>query len=105
MPDEKKVDWEAAYKTQDREVMFLLYAVSEGLCRYISDFSAHFEGTVEEEVQTLVVAGFLKESDGQLNVTERGRLVLGDLANDSGIKEEEEIHHPMVAHFSTSRSK
>ena len=88
MPDEKKVDWEAAYAMQDKETMFLLYAVSGGLCQHINDFSIHFEGSVEEEVQTLVTAGFLKESGGQLDVTEKGRFVLGDLANDSGIKEE-----------------
>ena len=83
MPDEKKVDWEAAYAMQDKETMFLLYAVAAGLCRHINDFSTHFEGTVEEEVQALISAGFLKESDEQLDITERGRFVLGDLANMS----------------------
>ncbi len=88
MPDEKKVDWEAAYAMQDREVMFLLYAVSGGLCRHINDFSRHFEGSVEEEVQTLLTAGFLEEREGYLDVTERGRFVLGDLAGDTVSKEE-----------------
>ena len=85
MPIKQKIDWEAAYAMQDKETMFLLYAVSEGLCRYIDDFSTHFdfEGSIVEEVQTLVVAGFLEESDGHLDVTERGRFVLGDLANSS----------------------
>ena len=85
MPNKQKIDWEAAYAMQDKETMFLLYAVSEGLCRYIDDFSTHFdfEGSIEEEIQTLVVAGFLEESDGHLDVTERGRFVLGDLANSS----------------------
>ena len=88
MPDKKKTDWEAAYAMQDREKMFLLYAVSGGLCRSINDFSKHFDGSVEEEVHTLVTAGFLEESNGSFEVTERGRYVLGDLAGDSGIKEE-----------------
>ena len=88
MPDKEKIDWEAAYAMQDKETMFLLYAVSEGLCRHINDFSIHFEGSVEEEVQTLVTAGFLEESDEQLNITERGRFVLGDLAGDNVIKGE-----------------
>ena len=79
------INWEAAYAMQDKETMFLLYAVSEGLCRYIDDFSTHFdfEGSIEDEIQTLVVAGFLEENDGHLDVTERGRFVLGDLANPS----------------------
>ncbi len=89
MPDEKKVDWEAAYAMQDRETMFLLYAVSAGLCRHINDFSRHFEGSVEKEVKRLVTAGFLEERDGHLDVTERGRFVLGDLANDTSNKEEQ----------------
>ena len=57
---------------QNKETMFLLYAVSEGLCQNINDFSKHFERSVEEEVQTLVTAGFLEESDGLLSVTARG---------------------------------
>ena len=82
MPYEEKSDWEAAYAMQDKETMFLLYTVSEGLCQYISDFSTHFEGPVEGNVQTLITAGFLEEkSDGHLALTERGRFVLGDLAN------------------------
>lgn len=80
MLDEKKVDWEAAYAMQDKEGMFLLYVVSEGLCRHVSEFSTHFEGSVEEEIQRLVMAGFLEESDGRLDVTKRGRFVLGELA-------------------------
>ena len=87
MPDKKKIDWEAAYAMQDKETMFLLYAVSEGLCRHINDFSKHFEGFVKEDVQTLVTAGFLEESSGHLDVTARGRFVLGDLAGDAGIEE------------------
>ena len=83
MPDKKKIDWEAAYAMQDKETMFLLYAVSEGLCRHINDFSEHFEGSVEEEVQKLVTAGFLDESAGHLGVTAKGRFVLGDLASDT----------------------
>ena len=81
MPSTAKSDWEAAYAMQDKKTMFLLYSVSEGLCKYISDFSTHFEGTVEENVQRLITAGFLEESDGRLAVTEKGRLVLGDLAD------------------------
>ena len=81
MPSTRKMDWEAAEAMQDKKTMFLLYAVSEGLCQHINDFSEHFEGLVEEEMQTLVTAGFLEESDGLLSVTARGRLVLGDLAN------------------------
>ena len=88
MPNKEKTDWEAAYAMQDKETMFLLYAVSEGLCRHINDFSTHFEGSVKEEVQTLVTAGFLEESDEQLNITERGRFVLGDLAGDNAVKGE-----------------
>ena len=80
MPNRDKVDWEAAHAMQDRDKMFLLYAVSEGLCQHVGDFSVHFDGAVEEEVQRFVGAGFLMESDGRLNVTERGRFVLGDLA-------------------------
>ena len=87
MPSTAKSDWEAAEAMQDKETMFLLYAVSEGLCQYINDFSKHFEGSVEEEVQTLVAAGFLEESDGLLSVTPRGRFVLGDLANATVPKE------------------
>ena len=82
MPYKEKIDWESAYAMQDKERMFLLYAVSEGLCQYISDFSAHFEGAVEENVQTLITAGFLEDSSGHLAVTERGRFVLGDLVSD-----------------------
>ena len=81
MPSPAKSDWEAAEAMQDKETMFLLYAVSEGLCQNINDFSKHFERSVEEEVQTLVTAGFLEESDGLLSVTARGYFVLGDLAN------------------------
>ena len=81
MLDKKKIDWEAAEAMQDKETMFLLYAVSEGLCQHIDDFSRHFKGSVTGEVQTLITAGFLEESDGNLAVTERGRFVLGDLAN------------------------
>ena len=88
MPDEKKVDWEAAYAMQDKETMFLLYAVSGGLCRHINDFSRHFEGSVEKEVKRLVTAGFLEERGGHLDVTERGRFVLGDLAGTDVIKKE-----------------
>ncbi len=86
MLDERKVDWEAAYAMQDKERMFLLYVVSEGLCRHVNDFSAHFGASVEEEVQRLVKDGFLDESDGRLDITERGRFVLGDLANAMVIK-------------------
>ena len=78
----KKIDWEAADMMQDKEKMFLLYNVSEGLCEYISDFSTHFEEVAEEEIQTLIKAGYLKESDGHLTVTKRGRFVLGNLANE-----------------------
>lgn len=81
MPSLAKSDWEAAEAMQDKETMFLLYAVSEGLCQHINDFSKHFENSVEEEVQTLVAAGFIEESDGLLSVTSRGYFVLGDLAN------------------------
>ena len=87
MSDKKKIDWEAAYAMQDKEKMFLLYAVSEGLCRHINDFSEHFEGSVEEEVEKLVAAGFLLESAGHLSVTTRGRFVLGDLAGDTVTEE------------------
>ncbi len=85
MSSTAKSDWEAAYAMQDKETMFLLYAVSEGLCQHINDFSKHFKGSVEKEVQTLVTAGFIEESNGHLDVTERGRLVLGDLASDIAI--------------------
>lgn len=88
MLDRAKVDWEAAYVMQDRDKMFLLYAVSEGLCQQVSDFSVHFDGAVEEEVHRLVKAGFLMESDGRLDVTERGRFVLGDLAGSTITKEQ-----------------
>ena len=88
MPSARKMDWEAAEAMQDNETMFLLYAVSEGLCQHINDFAKHFEGSVEEEVQILVAAGFLEESDGLLSVTARGRFVLGDLANATVTKEE-----------------
>ena len=88
MPSARKMDWEAAEAMQDKETMFLLYAVSEGLCQHINDFSKHFEGSVEEEVQTLVAAGFMEESDGHLSVTAKGRFVLGDLANATVRKEE-----------------
>ena len=81
MPSTAKSDWEAAEAMQNKETMFLLYAVSEGLCQNINDFSKHFEGSVEAEVQTLVTAGFLEESDGLLSVTAKGCFVLGDLAN------------------------
>ena len=87
MPDKKKIDWEAAYAMQDKETMFLLYAVSQGLCQHINDFSEHFEGSVEEEVQKLLTAGFLEESAGHLGVTARGRFVLGDLASDRMTKD------------------
>ncbi len=80
MTYEEKIDWEAAYAMQDKETIFLLYTVSEGLCQYVSDFSTHFKGAVEENVQRLITAGFLEESDGRLAVTERGRFVLGDFA-------------------------
>ena len=88
------INWEVAYAMQDKETMFLLYAVSEGLCRYIDDFSTHFdfEGSIEDEIQTLVVAGFLEESDGHLDVAERGRFVLGDLANPSKSPGSAEFH-------------
>lgn len=85
MPNRDKVDWEAAYAMQDRDKMFLLYAVSEGLCQHVGDFSVHFDGAVEEEVQRLVRAGFLMESDGRLNVTERGQFVLGDLVGSTEV--------------------
>ena len=85
MLNRDKVDWEAAYAMQDKDKMFLLYAVSEGLCRHVGDFSVHFDGTVEEEVQQLVGAGFLMESDGRLDVTERGQFVLGDLAGGTEV--------------------
>jgi len=49
MLNRDKVDWEAAYTMQDRDKMFLLYAVSEDLCQQVRDFSVHFDGTVEEE--------------------------------------------------------
>ena len=81
MLDERKVDWEAGYAMQDKKRMFLLYVVSEGLCRHINDFSTHFEGSLEEEVQRLVEEGFLEDCNGRLDVTERGRFVLGDLAD------------------------
>ena len=71
MPNRDKVDWEAACAMQDRDKMFLLYAVSEDLCQQVRDFSVHFDGAVEEEVQRLVGAGFLMESDGRLDVTEK----------------------------------
>ena len=87
MPSTAKSDWEAAEAMQNKETMFLLYAVSEGLCQNINDFSKHFEDSVEEEVQTLVTAGFLEESDGILSVAEKGCFVLGDLANATVIKE------------------
>ena len=89
MPNKEKIDWEAAYAMQDKERMFLLYAVSEGLCLHINDFSTHFEGAVEKEVEMLVTAGFLEESNGRLDVTGRGRFVLGDLADATGNKEEQ----------------
>lgn len=88
MTSTRKIDWEAAEAMQDKETMFLLYAVSEGLCQHINDFSKHFEQSVEEEVQTLVAAGFMEESDGHLSITEKGRFVLGDLANATVPKEE-----------------
>ena len=88
MTSTRKIDWEAAEAMQDKETMFLLYAVSEGLCQHINDFSKHFEQSVEEEVQTLVAAGFMEESDGHLTITERGRFVLGDLASATVPKEE-----------------
>lgn len=88
MLNRDKVDWEAAYAMQDRDKMFLLYAVSEGLCQQVSDFSVHFDGAVEEEVQQLVGAGFLMESDGRLDVTERGQFVLGDLAGSTVTKDQ-----------------
>ena len=81
MLDKEQIDWEAADAMQDKETMFLLYTVSAGLCRHVDDFSRHFEGSVEKEVQTLVTAGFLEQSDGQLGITERGRFVLGGLAD------------------------
>ena len=90
MPSTRKMDWEAAEAMQDKKTMFLLYAVSEGLCQHINDFSEHFEGLVAEEVQTLVTAGFLEESAGLLSVTAKGRLVLGDLANATVSKEEDQ---------------
>ncbi|MYB69515.1 MAG: hypothetical protein F4X75_13570 [Gemmatimonadetes bacterium] len=88
MTSTRKMDWEAAEAMQDKETMFLLYAVSEGLCQHINDFSKHFEESVEEEVQTLVSAGFIEESGGHLSITEKGRFVLGDLANATVPKEE-----------------
>ena len=87
MLSKETIDWEAAHAMQDKEMMFFLYAVSEGLCRHINDFSRHFKGSVEDEVRTLVTNGFLRESDGQLDVTERGNLVLGDLTRGRAIKE------------------
>ena len=66
MLGKEQIDWEAADAMQDKETMFLLYIVSAGLCRHVDDFSRHFERSVEEEIQTLVTAGFLEESDGQL---------------------------------------
>lgn len=86
MPD-KKTDWKAGYAMQYTETMFLLYAISEGLCRHIGGFSEHFKEPAEEEVQRLVTAGFLKESAGRLDLTERGRFVLGDLANATESKD------------------
>ena len=88
-PDTEKIDWEAGYAMQDQETMFLLYTVAQGLCQDIGDFSAHFEGPIEESVQKLVAAGFLEESNGYLDITERGCFVLGHLADDTGIKEKE----------------
>ena len=84
MPSTRKMDWEAAEAMQDKETMFLLYAVSDGLCQNINDFSKHFESSVEAEVQTLVTAGFLEESDGILSITAKGCFVLGDLADAEG---------------------
>ncbi len=75
-----EMDWEAGEAMQDKEKMFLLYVVSEGLCSRISDFQKHFEGVEAPQVQALVEAGFLAESDGCLEVTERGQFVLGSLA-------------------------
>lgn len=86
MPNKEQIDWEAADAMQDKETMFLLYTVSTGLCRHVDEFSRHFEGPIEQEVRTLVTAGFLEEADGRLDITERGRFVLGDLAN-AGNKE------------------
>ena len=88
MTSTRKIDWEAAEAMQDKETMFLLYSVSEGLCQHINDFSKHFDQSVEEEVQTLVAAGFMEESDGHLSITEKGRFVLGDLANATVPEEE-----------------
>ena len=76
----KKITWKTAEAMQDMETMFLLYAVSEGLCQHINDFSKHFEGSVEEQVQALVTKGFLEESHGTLHITAKGCFVLGDLA-------------------------
>ena len=87
MPGKDQIDWEAADTMQDKETMFLLYTVFTGLCRHVDDFSRHFEGSIEEEVQTLVTAGFLEKVDGRLGITERGRFVLGDLADAAGNKE------------------
>ena len=85
MPSTEKIDREADAVMRDRRIVFLLYAVATGLCWCISDFSMHFEGSVEEEAKKLITVGFLKKSDGRLGVMERGRFVLGDLA-DEGVR-------------------
>ena len=74
------LDWKAGEAMQDKETMFVLYVVSEGLCSRMADFRTHFEGVDESRIRELVAAGFLSETGGLLEVTERGRLVLGDLA-------------------------
>ncbi len=86
MSNEEKIDWEAGYAMQDRETMFLLYTVAEGLCRSIDDFAAHFSGPVGDRVKELVVGGFVEETDGRVALTDRGRFVLGDLAEGPGTK-------------------
>ena len=88
MPSKETIDWEAGYAMQDKETMFLLYTVAEGLCQRLDDFSTHFSGPIEESVDKLVLSGLLEESNGYLEITERGRFVLGDLADDIGIEEE-----------------
>lgn len=78
------MEWEAGEVMQDREAMFVLYVVAEGLCTSMADFRRHFAAVDETGIEALLASGCLTESGGVYGVTERGRLVLGDLARGDG---------------------
>lgn len=76
------IDWRAGEISLDRRRMFVLWAVHVGLCRETYEFGLHFnEGTeIEADLAMLQEEGFVKDQAGKLELTSRGLLALGSLA-------------------------